>query len=236
MLGNIIKAEELFRQNRDTVCVIDLVASSDNQDDEIIPNAEETAKVIIEQAKREAQALISAAMKKADLIQEQGYQDGFKKGQDEALRDKKFYSERFAKLETELIEHFQKSWDEIEPEMIMLSVEIAKKIVKHEIDSNSNVVLVTIREALRQLRDRQDIKIWVNPDDYQLVISRKDDIKSFCDGIRSMEIVENRRTDKGGCLVESKNGHLDARIETQLNVVENAMLEAIRDGTHNDLN
>lgn len=235
-MGNIIKAEVLFRQNRDSICVIDLAESSNNQDDEIIPDAEEIAKAIIEQAKQDAQVLISAASKKAEVMQEQGYQDGFKKGQDEALRDKKFYSERFTKLEAELVDHFQKSWNELEPEMIMLSVDIARKIVKHEIESNDNFVLNTIREALRQLRDRQDIKIWVNPEDYQLVISSKDDIKSFCDGIRSMEIIENRRTDKGGCLIESKNGHLDARLETQFSVVENAMLEAIRDGKNNDLN
>lgn len=239
-MGNIIKAEELCRQDKDNICIIDIMPSAENsisnQIDAAEPNPEEIAKMIIEQAELDAQSILSSARDAAGSIRDEAYQSGYDKGYEEVQRDKQFYAERFSQLELELIEQFQKAWDDIEPEVVMLSVDIARKIVKREVDSNDGFVLTTVREALRQLRDRQDIKIWVNPQDYELALSSKDDIKSYCDGIRSMEIVENRRTGRGGCLIESRNGHLDARLETQFQVVENAMMEAIRDGKNDDLN
>ncbi|HOP79879.1 MAG TPA: FliH/SctL family protein, partial [Armatimonadota bacterium] len=51
-----------------------------------------------------------------------------------------------------------------------------------------------------------------------------------CDGIRAVEVIEDRRVDKGGCLIESGNGYLDARIDTQRKEVERALTEAVKYG------
>jgi len=106
-----------------------------------------------------------------------------------------------------------------------------QKILRREVESDE-FVLTTVTDGLRQLRDKRDLKIRANPGDFRFLREHKEDLIASFDGIQSVDVIEDRRVDKGGCLIESTNGHLDGRIETQLKEVERALLEAHEEGRH----
>lgn len=202
----------------------------DSSDGEQAVPPEDIAKAIIAQAEAEARELVEKATAEAESIRSAAYNEGYEKGLHQLDEARQEVIAQIARIEADAVKEIERFWSVIEPELLKLSVEIAGKIVRHHIDEADGFVLTTVKEGLRQLRDRQEIKIRVNPEDYDLMRERKEDVVSSCDGIKSIEIIDDRRVDAGGCVIESGNGDLDARIKTQLSEVEKALLEASRYG------
>ncbi|MEN6370673.1 MAG: FliH/SctL family protein [Armatimonadota bacterium] len=191
---------------------------------------EAKAREMIAQAKDDARALVSEAQTEAESIRDSAYQEGYEAGMSRLNDEHEAMVEQIHQIEVAADDEVGRFWVKIEPELLRLSVEIASKIVRHNIEETDGFVLTTVKEGIRQLRDRQDLKVRVNPKDYTLMREEKDEVLSSCDGIRNLEIIDDRRVDEGGCIIESNNGDLDARIETQLSETERALLEASRYG------
>lgn len=195
---------------------------------------EEKAREIIAQAEEDAGVLVSEAMAEVESIRSSAYREGYEAGLHQLDCDRQEMAERVLQIEADAVDEIERFWTKIDPELLKLSVEIAEKVVRRHIEETDGFVLTTVKEGIRQLRDRQDLKIRVNPKDYKLMREEKDDVISSCDGIRNLEIIDDRRVDEGGCIIESGNGDLDARIETQLSEVEKALMEASRYGRSED--
>ena len=191
---------------------------------------EKQARSIVREARQEAEEIVSAAYQEAEAIRESAYQEARAQALAELDQERSAMVERVAETIADIGRQLDEFWIQTEGELLKLAVEIARKLVHHEINENQEVVLNTVKIALYQLRDRQSLKLRVNPADYELLREHKEEIMSSCDGMRSVEILEDRRVEQGGCLIESDNGSLDARIETQLKEVERALLEAAHDG------
>jgi len=56
----------------------------------------------------------------------------------------------------------------------------------------------------------------VNPDDFELVRDAADGVAARIGGIRRMDVVAERRIARGGCVVRTEEGEIDAQIEEQL--------------------
>ncbi|MCL6518671.1 MAG: hypothetical protein K6T99_02455 [Armatimonadetes bacterium] len=191
---------------------------------------QDQARVVVESAKEEAAQILENANREAEAIRAAAYNEGYQAGLRELNAEKEALAERAALVEKEAEKQLVEFWAEIEPELLKLAVEIAEKIIRHELAENNKYVLSTVKTALYQLRDRREIKIRVNPNDYELVRSHKDELICSFDGVHELEIIEDRRVDQGGCVIESANGELDARIATQLAEVERALMEAAHNG------
>ncbi|HOM72402.1 MAG TPA: FliH/SctL family protein [Armatimonadota bacterium] len=232
-MNRVIKKTSLLNFDPEQQYIVDPPQRSlaDVQDcQDLVQSPEEIAAQIIEQAKIEAESLVQAASDEAESIRSAAYREGYEEGLRQLDAEHEVLKNKFVELEHDAARQLDQFWSLMEPQLLKLAVDIAQKIVRSRIDDSDGFVLTTIKEGLRQLRDRQDLKIRVNPEDYQLVREHKEEIMSSCDGIRAVEVIEDRRVDKGGCLIESGNGHLDARIDTQLKEVERALTEAVKYG------
>ena len=115
----------------------------------------------------------------------------------------------------------------IEPELVRLSVSIAEKITGRELELRPEIVVDVVCSAMKRLRDRESLRVSVSPQDAERVKEARDDLISAVDGVRRMEIVEDRRVDIGGCVIESPGGTLDARIRAQLDEIGRALSEML---------
>ena len=199
---------------------------------ERLQSPEVRAKSIVEQARDEAEAMVMAARQEADMIRSTAHQAGLESARHESDKERAELAERVAQTIEDIQRQTDEFWVAIEPELLKLAVEIARKVVHKEITESQEIILNMVKIALYQIKDRHSLKIRVNPADYDLLREHKEEIMSSCDGMRSLEIIDDRRVEQGGCLIESDNGNLDARIETQLREVERALLEAAHDGRH----
>ena len=107
-----------------------------------------------------------------------------------------------------------------ERDLVKLALEIAKRIVHREVTVDGDVALTLARVALGRIHSRAQVKLRLHPEDFAYVNARLEELPGGC----SVELVEDRAVGRGGCLVETEMGDLDARIERQFAEVERSLL------------
>jgi len=164
-----------------------------------------------------------------------GYAEGLAKGQadGQAQALAQFEQERAlyrADIE-DFIAHIEaervKTWHEMEPLMIRMVFELSAKVIKQEIEVNRDVTLSLVRNALRRVVDSTTLRIRVHGDDLETVRTNRADLLTLVDGANHVEIIEDRRVSLGGCIIETNAGSIDARIETQLDSVSDALEQMV---------
>ncbi len=166
---------------------------------------------LISRAKEEANSIREAA-------QQEGYQEGLNAAQDDiqALRDG---IEQFFGAKQEIL-------NSIAPDILEISLDIAKKIIKKEAAENPDVILENIKEVLKDLsKEETKITLKVNPAQVALLKQKVPEAVSMAGLEAKVLIVPDENTMEGGCLVTTTNGVIDATIETQVEIISEALKE-----------
>lgn len=104
----------------------------------------------------------------------------------------------------------------LEREAVDLALSLAEQIIAGALDVEPERILDGVRGALRRLVDRHRVTILVNPSDLELVSSRMEAVRSELGGIEQCDVQADRRVGRGGVVVETAAGEIDAQIDTQL--------------------
>lgn len=180
-----------------------------------IINAEEKSRQILNEAYDNASDLVAAAETQAENIRREAYQAG----RDEA--------------EGELIENLLaireirlRALQEVEQDVLRLSVKLAEKIIGKEVRQDETIRGEIVMNALRQARQQEMLTVRVNANDLPLVERMRERIDSF-GRAKYIDFIADQSVKDGGCIIESASGTVDARLETQLRILENALLARV---------
>jgi flagellar assembly protein FliH len=173
---------------------------------------------IIAQVRSEYEAKILAA-----------YQQGFKEAE-KVLKAKindelKEQISRFEQLFKNFSDEVGNLGRTIESLIISLAVEIAKKIVKKEIEKDDNFVINQVKDAIKRVIGVERIKLRINPEDEKLIKELKPELLQIADSTRDIIVESDPSVERGGCIIESELGNVDARISTQFSLIENSLIE-----------
>jgi flagellar assembly protein FliH len=106
---------------------------------------------------------------------------------------------------------------------IELALTLAEKIVTQAIEADPELVSSVVSGALRRVIHHGPLVLEVNPADVDLVKASLDDIERTLGGLPHLDVVGERRIARGGCVVRTAEGEIDARIETQLDRAANVL-------------
>ncbi len=167
---------------------------------------------------------IGETRENSDEIGQKAYVDGFAKGERDALESaKRIFEPPIKSLEKALLE-LERVKEEIcfnaEKETVELALAIAKKIVGHEVMTNRELVLRVVKEALKKVADHDRITVRINPSDLEVCRNAKFQLSDLIDNNESISFEEDDKIVRGGCVIETNLGDIDARIQKQLCVVE----------------
>jgi flagellar assembly protein FliH len=115
----------------------------------------------------------------------------------------------------------------VEPRAAELALALAEKIVGAALELKPELVLEVVAGALRRAVERDQLVVEVNPDDLELVRAQAEDLAGRLGGIHRLEIVAERRVGRGGCVVRTTEGEIDARIGEQLEKAAEVVREAL---------
>lgn len=164
--------------------------------------------------------LISRAHEESEKIKEAAAKEGYKAGLEQSQNDIKAMREaiaEFFKAKDEVFEY-------IAPDILEISVDIARKIVKKEIEQNPEIVLETILEVLRTTsKEENKINIRVNPDQVHLVKENVSEMFSSLGLDAKVSVIPDEQVEIGSCIVSTSNGVVDATIDTQLEIMREAL-------------
>ena len=115
-------------------------------------------------------------------------------------------------LFNENIKAYDKDFEKV---IVRLALAISEKIIKREIDEKSGAI-EALRDSLRKIVGANAVVVKLNPADYQNVVTENKKLIAD-DAFSKINFEIDERIEKGGCLIESDIGNVDARISTQLN-------------------
>jgi flagellar biosynthesis/type III secretory pathway protein FliH len=101
-----------------------------------------------------------------------------------------------------------------EPVAVELALRIAEKILAGELEARPELVLDVVRGALRRLTEPLPATLLVNPEDAELVRGSIADLSVEHGG--KLTVRDDRRVERGGCVVSTPAGEIDAQIKAQL--------------------
>jgi len=105
-----------------------------------------------------------------------------------------------------------------EPELVRLAVGIAERVLHQQVALDHGVVVEMARAAISRIVDREKITVRVNPADIERMREHRDELLALGD-VKTMRVIEDQRVDRGGVIVETDAGSIDAKISTQLSEV-----------------
>lgn len=209
-----------------------------DQAQKIKREAEDEAEQIIAEAQKKAQEIGRTAQSAFEKEQKEAEKQGFEAGRAAGFAEGKTEVERLINRLHTILERAQDKRAEIlaetEQQVVDLVLVIARKVIKVISENQRNVVVSNVVQALRKVKGRGDIIIRVNVEDLKLTSEHTKDFIQLIEGVKNIRVIEDSSVDRGGCIIETEFGEIDARIVSQLAELEQKILEIspIKSRTH----
>ena len=164
--------------------------------------------------------LVSRAQEESESIKKSAFEEGYRQGLEKSAVDlEKFRAElsNFMNAKQEVFEY-------IAPDILEISVDIAKTIIKKELNSDPQILVDTIIDVLKTVaKNEPKINIRVKPQAMQFIKDTLPNI-TYQYGIESkINIISDPSIEDGGCVFQTSNGIVDASIDTQLEIIKKAL-------------
>jgi flagellar assembly protein FliH len=177
-----------------------------------------------------AMAALAQAESDADTLRAEAREQGMREGREEALAALAPALEALAQA-TEAVQADQYARAQrLEAHAVDLALFLAEKVLGGVIAVQPDQVIEAVRGALRAIVERERVTVLVHPEDLELVRDAMDDLRASLGGIEHCEVQAERRVSRGGAVVRTPDGDVDARVETKLQrareVVESALSSA----------
>jgi len=151
-----------------------------------------------------------------------GHELGEKAGLESAMQKLESLLTGCHKLIGELGELHRQTCRDVEADLVQLALAVARKIVGRDVSLGPDAVTRIIREALTRVEHAGRITIKLNPADLELLADIKPQLLSGLPEAGRAVFEADEGIARGGCLIETDGGEVDARIERQFQVVEEA--------------
>jgi len=221
------EAEEIKKEAERAA--FDEVKRKNNQAQKIRQEAEDEAKRIVEEAKKKAEELEAEIQGKVDKVEKEAFGKGHAEGREEGFQEGSQEVERLVdtlqKIISAAIDKRNEIIQESETQVINLVLLISKKVIKVISENQKNVVINNVVQALRKLKSRGDVVIRVNLADVELTSEHISDFMKMVENVKSVTVLEDSSVDRGGCIIETDFGQIDARISSQLHEIEEKIIE-----------
>lgn len=181
----------------------------------IIP-AEEFSKTvdayqILEEVKKDAlkykQEVAEEIEKLKEQAQKEGFEEGFKK-----------WTEQIVKVEEEIV----KVRKETEKVALPVALRAAKKIIGRELELSESAIVDIVSNSLKAVVTHKKITIYVNKKDLEALDKNRHKLKDIFENLEILTLRERSDVAPGGCIIETEGGIINAQLENQWRILENA--------------
>lgn len=160
---------------------------------------------------------------------DESYALGFKDAQEKTRRDiEQDYTQKLIRKYEEvynILKEFDDTFVELEKSferlVIITSFEMAKKVVQHEIESSS-VINDNVKLSVNKIIGANEVHLKMHPLDIE-ELNESSNSLIHSSSFNRIKIEPDERIERGGCLIETEIGTVDARISTQLNELKKCL-------------
>lgn len=165
------------------------------------------AQDIVEAAEKRATALMDQAEKSYHDAREKGFHEGYQQGLEDATSQA-----------VRLIEQTGALQEKLSQEAAKLAVAIAGSVISEEISVTPEYVQKIALKALQESVVGDAVTFVVHPEDEKTLKSATGQFKRVAEGA-AMSVETDDSLTRGGCIVRTEFGEVDASIETLLTTI-----------------
>ncbi len=210
----------------------------------ILKRAQEQAQQKLDAARSQIADMEKEAQKKAyDESFPKGQQEGFKKGEAEGkaaaqaqikeavMAERQAFQGNVTPVTTMLQdlaniinEHRQSIITQAESDLLLLSVDIAKRLVGRELSVDKEVIRPIAIEAISLVTERSNILVRVNPDDLAVMEDEVPNLQLIFPDLGLVKVEADETVERGGLMAVTRENEVDMRLSTRLASIEDAIL------------
>ena len=199
----------------------------------------------VAQARQQGEQLLAQAAVQAEELRRQAQAEGLAAGQREGLASAQQLIEsragELAAAQTQerlksVLPAFQQAVHTLQLERdrwlttwetaaVSLAAAIAEKIVRHELSRQPGLSVAMIREALQLAAGQPHLKLHLHPQDLTLLQTCGHDALGQLAAVGQAEFIGDESITPGGCVIETRHGVIDARLETQVSRITQELLD-----------
>ena len=192
-------------------------------------DAENEAANIIARAKAEASQIVSDAEAERDRLRKdaetKGYEEGHEEGYQKGVAEVERLIDRMHRITESVMQRREEILADTESQIVQLVILMARKVIKVISENQKNVVMANTLAALKKVKTRGEVTLRVNLEEVKLTSEHAQEFIDHVENIKGITVLEDSSVERGGCIVETDFGAIDARISSQLQELENKILE-----------
>ena len=205
----------------------------------MLADAEDLRTRIYSEAQAEAEKIKNEALQEAEQLrqtaredgyqtgQTQGYQDGLQTAQQEQAAVLDAVNEKASRTILAAQEEMKTCMVLAERQIAEIIFSVAGKILPQHFLDVPQIILPMVKKALDKIKDQEGIVIRVSPDNYEFVIMAKNEFQAMLTGNEPLQVQADPSLGLGDCIIESLSGSVDARLQTQLELIKKSVQEVI---------
>lgn len=175
------------------------------------------AQEVLEAVKRDAEQYRLEVAQECEQLKEQAMQEGFAAGFQK-------WADQLAGLEAEIIKVRQ----DLEKMLVPVALKAAKKIVGREIDLSEDTIVDIVSNSLKSVSQHKKITIYVNKKDLDRLETNRAKLKEIFESLEALAIRERPDVVRGGCIIETEGGIINAQLENQWLALERAFTSLMK--------
>lgn len=164
-----------------------------------------------------------------EALERKAYENGFRAGEKAGFEfGRKKAEVHFNGLEgilSELASFRESLYARCEREMTELCLTIAKKVIHRETEIKEDGVLSCLRAALKPVVAGGEITIRVNPKDLEVASNNRPELLRLS-SVKGMSFESGEDIARGGCMVSTNFGEIDATIDSAICEIEEKLRDA----------
>ena len=205
-----------------------------------LEKARTDAGIMRSEAEQERENILEDARQQADTIRADarsaGHEEGTAAGREEGIaqireEQKQIILDANAKAEKTMTDAKEESHAYVlqaENEIASLAMDIVDKVLPQHFIDVPQMVLPVVRDAILRVKDQKEIVVHIPPESYDFVLMARDELRSILTaGDTNLTITSDEGLKPGDCLVETPNGNVDARLQTQIEQLKKAVREVM---------
>ena len=176
-------------------------------DFDLVLNAEE----VLYHVNNDAENYRLEITKECEQLKAQAQQEGFAAGYLEWTKYIRQLEDEIANVRVELGK-----------KIIPVALKAARKIVGREIELSEETVVDIVSNSLKSVAQHKKVTIYVNKRDFDILEKYRPKLKLLFENLESLSIRERNDIERGGCVIETEGGIINAQLDNLWDALERA--------------
>lgn len=177
-------------------------------------SASAKARELLQKAQQEAETIIRNAQEESTKLRQNGYDTGYQEGLAQT-------TELLVKARQEQ-EQFLRNANR---DLMDLAFKIAEKIIGKQLEIEPETIISIVKQAMQTVRQTKQLTIRVHPADAKILKENEEELQETLGRQRILDIMEDKKVQQGGCIIESEIGTVEAQLHTQLERLKKILLQ-----------